>query len=85
MTDSRDASDAAEIARLRNLLGRYACHVGDCEGVTFLSDRRGDGHKEPVISQEEAEEIEGYYEAARQVADFPALTHPMFNFWDRAE
>ena len=30
--------DKAEIARLQSLLGRYCAHVGNSEGVDFLSE-----------------------------------------------
>lgn len=49
----------AEIERLRGLLGRYAMHVIDSEGVSFLS-----GGDDRAIDQHEAEEIRGYLEAA---------------------
>ncbi len=52
-----DALDAArEIDRLRNLLGRYADHVGQEEGTDFL-DRVWSGSP---ITEAEAAEISGY-------------------------
>ena len=51
--DAKLAEHAAEIERLRSLLGRYADHVGDEEGSDFLQ-RVGEGSP---ITKAEAEEI----------------------------
>ena len=47
-----------EIERLKNLLGRYANHVAECEGVTFIDEY----YTSEYLNDGDMKEIYSYFE-----------------------
>jgi hypothetical protein len=62
-TAARIEALEAEVSRLKRLIGRYAIHVGDCEGTYFLS-YADVGVDDESITEGEASEIQSYIDAA---------------------